>query len=39
VHGDRFIIGESQKIQSFDELRRLLHEEKAATCDLPCGKP
>ena len=26
VHGDRFVIGESAKVGSFDELRRLLQE-------------
>ena len=28
VHGDRFIIGESKKIKSFDQLSRLLQQEE-----------
>jgi roadblock/LC7 domain-containing protein len=27
VHGDRFLLAETEKIKSFDELRRLLREE------------
>jgi roadblock/LC7 domain-containing protein len=29
VHGDQFVIAETEKVKSFDELRRLLREGKA----------
>jgi|SRR5450755_223398 len=28
LHGDRFVIAETEKVASFDELRKLVHEEK-----------
>jgi roadblock/LC7 domain-containing protein len=28
LHGDRFVVAETAKIGSFDELRKLLHEEQ-----------